>query len=154
MQPERDPGMIKKSFSNNEIIPEIERLIKEGSEVVFVPKGYSMSPFIRGGVDSVLMAKAESIGKGDIILALTEQGSYVLHRVEKVEGDVLTLMGDGNLAGKERCRRKNVVGKAIKIIKKDREIDCQSASHLRRAELWRRLLPIRRYLLAIYRRLL
>jgi hypothetical protein len=62
-------------------------------------------------------------------------------------------MGDGNLIGRERCRREDVIGKAVKIMKKDREIDCQSPSHLRKAAIWRSLLPIRRYLLAIYRRL-
>jgi phage repressor protein C with HTH and peptisase S24 domain len=145
--------MITKSFENKEILPEIEGLVRDGLEVVFVPKGSSMSPFIKGGVDRVLITKAESIAEGDIILALTEQGSHVLHRVEKVDGNMLILMGDGNLIGRERCRREDVIGKAVKIIKKDREIDCQSPSHLRKAAIWRSLLPIRRYLLAIYRRL-
>ena len=77
----------------------------------------------------------------------------MLHRVEKVDGNMLILMGDGNLIGRERCRREDVIGKAVKIMKKDREIDCQSPSHLRKAAIWRSLLPIRRYLLAIYRRL-
>jgi hypothetical protein len=145
--------MITKSFENKEILPEIEGLVRDGLEVVFVPKGSSMSPFIKGGVDRVLITKAESIAEGDIILALTEQGSHVLHRVEKVDGNMLILMGDGNLIGRERCRREDVIGKAVKIMKKDREIDCQSPSHLRKAAIWRSLLPIRRYLLAIYRRL-
>ena len=145
--------MITKSFENKEILPEIEGLVRDGLEVVFVPKGSSMSPFIKGGVDRVLITKAESIAEGDIILALTEQGSHVLHRVEKVDGNMLILMGDGNLIGRERCRREDVIGKAVKIMKKDREIDCQSPSHLRKAATWRSLLPIRRYLLAIYRRL-
>lgn len=145
--------MITKSFENKEILPEIEGLVRDGLEVVFVPKGSSMSPFIKGGVDRVLITKAESIAEGDIVLALTEQGSHVLHRVEKVDGNMLILMGDGNLIGRERCRREDVIGKAVKIMKKDREIDCQSPSHLRKAAIWRSLLPIRRYLLAIYRRL-
>lgn len=145
--------MITKSFENKEILSEIEGLVRDGLEVVFVPKGSSMSPFINGGVDRVLISRAESVAEGDIILALTEQGSHVLHRVEKVNGNMLILMGDGNLIGRERCRREDVIGKAVKIIKKDREIDCQSPSHLRKAAIWRSLLPIRRYLLAIYRRL-
>lgn len=145
--------MITKSFENKEILPEIEGLVRDGLEVVFVPKGSSMSPFIKGGVDRVLITKAESIAEGDIVLALTKQGSHVLHRVEKVDGNMLILMGDGNLIGRERCRREDVIGKAVKIMKKDREIDCQSPLHLRKAAIWRSLLPIRRYLLAIYRRL-
>lgn len=145
--------MITKSFENKEILPEIEGLVRDGLEVVFVPKGSSMSPFIEGGVDRVLISKAESVAEGDIVLALTEQGSHVLHRVEKVDGDILILMGDGNLIGRERCRREDVIGKAVRIMKKDREIDCQSPSHLRKAAIWRTFLPIRRYLLAIYRRL-
>lgn len=145
--------MVTKNFPHEEIIPEMKRLVNEGSEVIFVPKGSSMLPFIRGGADRVIMVKAENVAKDDVILALTDQGNYVLHRVEQVDGDNITLMGDGNLYGRERCKRENVVAKAIKIINKNSEIDCRSETHLRKARLWRQLLPLRRYLLAIYRRL-
>lgn len=146
--------MQTKTVPNAELIPAIGKLVEEGQEVIFKPKGMSMLPFIRGGRDSVLLRKADELKVGDIALAEISEGRYVLHRIEKIEGETIVLMGDGNLVGRERCRREDVMAIAVKIIKGSREIDCQSPGHLRNAEIWKRLLPVRRYLLAIYRRII
>ena len=146
--------MQTKTVPNAELIPAIGKLVEEGQEVIFKPKGMSMLPFIRGGRDSVLLRKADELKVGDIALAEISEGRYVLHRIEKIEGETIVLMGDGNLVGRERCRREDVMAIAVKIIKGSREIDCQSQRHLRNAEIWKRLLPVRRYLLAIYRRII
>ena len=146
--------MQTKTVPNAELIPAIGKLIEEGQEVIFKPKGMSMLPFIRGGRDSVLLRKADELKVGDIALAEISEERYVLHRIEMIEGETIVLMGDGNLVGREKCRREDVMAIAVKIIKGSREIDCQSPGHLRNAEIWRRLLPVRRYLLAIYRRII
>ena len=146
--------MQTKTVPNTALIHAIGKLIEEGKEVIFKQKGMSMIPFIRGGRDSVLLRKADELKVGDIALAEISEGRYVLHRIEKIEGETIVLMGDGNLVGRERCRREDVMAIAVKIIKDRREIDCQSQGHLRNAEIWRRLLPVRRYLLAIYRRII
>lgn len=146
--------MQTKTVPNAELIPAIGKLIEEGQEVIFKPKGVSMLPFIRGGRDSVLLRKADGLKVGDIALAEISEGRYVLHRIEKIEGEVIVLMGDGNLVGRERCRKEDVMAIAVKIIKENKEIDCQSPRHMRMAEIWKRLLPVRRYLLAIYRRII
>lgn len=138
---------------NEELILELGRLVQEGNEVVFRPKGVSMLPFIRGGKDSVALVKAEGLKVGDIVLAKVSRGSYVLHRIDSIEGNDIVLMGDGNLAGKERCTMDDVLAVAVRILKDGREISCRSARHMRRAMLWKRFLPVRRYLLAIYRRI-
>lgn len=137
---------------NETLIPEIARFIEEGMEVTFKPKGMSMLPFIRGERDSVVLKKADSLKTGDIALAETEGSRYVLHRIERIEGETVILMGDGNIAGRERCRRSDILAVASKIIRDGKEIDCSSASHQRKAKIWKALLPVRRYLLAIYKR--
>lgn len=146
--------MKTKTVPNAELIPAIGKLIEEGQEVIFKPKGVSMLPFIRGGRDSVLLRKADGLKVGDIALAEISEGRYVLHRIETIEDDMIVLMGDGNLVGRERCRKEDVIAIAVKIIKENKEIDCQSPRHMRVAEIWKRLLPVRRYLLAIYRRII
>lgn len=145
--------METRTVPNAELIPAIGKLIEEGQDVIFKPKGSSMLPFIRGGRDSVLLRKAENLKAGDIVLAEISKERYVLHRIEKIENETIILMGDGNIVGRERCGREDVLAIAVKIIKDKREIDCQSQRHLRNAEIWRKLLPVRRYLLAIIKRL-
>ena len=144
--------MITKSFENKEILPEIEGLVRDGLEVVFVPKGSSMSPFIKGGVDRVLITKAESIAEGDIVLALTEQGSHVLHRVEKVDGNMLILMGDGNLIQVEEVVANDIKGILNIIYHPDGSSqNCLDESWLRYGKYWYRLRKFRRILIALLR---
>lgn len=141
----------KKIVANDILVTEIARLVNEGSQVTFVPKGVSMLPFIRGERDSVMMTTPQDLAPLDIVLAKVGT-SYVLHRIIKIDGDRLTLMGDGNIAGVEYCRIEDVLAKATVIIKDGREIDCTGSRHRRKAAIWKALLPIRRYILAVYRR--
>lgn len=139
---------------NGILLPEVERLLAQGNDVVLMTKGSSMLPFITGDRDSVLLRRRESIEKGEIVLARLSAKRYVLHRIWEIEGDKVTLMGDGNIRGKENCGTADICGTAVQILKEDgRCVDTLSPSSRRKAKLWRALLPIRRYLLAIYRRL-
>lgn len=145
--------MQKRVVANDIIVPEIARLVAEGTKVTFVPKGISMLPFIHGGRDSVVLGQAQDLRIGDIALARIGS-SFVLHRVFAIDGDMVTLMGDGNIAGTEKCTRADVLAVAEFIKKDGHDIDCRSRNHLRKAEIWKRMLPVRRYLLAIYRRII
>lgn len=138
---------------DKELIPEICRLVDGGAEVVFTPRGVSMLPFIRGEKDSVVLAKISEVGVGDIVLAKLSQDRYVLHRIIGLSGDKVHLMGDGNIKGTEICKKDDLQAVAVRIMKGNRIIDCNSPLHRRKAELWKQLLPVRRYLLAIYRRI-
>jgi hypothetical protein len=51
----------------------------------------------------------------------------------------------------EHSSRERVAGRAVRFVRNGREIDCYSEGELRKLRLWNRLLPIRRYLLAVYR---
>lgn len=146
--------MKKINVQNDLLIPEIVRLIKDGTAVTFTPKGSSMLPFIRGGKDSVELKSAEGAKVGDIVLARVGQSAYVIHRIIRIEGDEVTLMGDGNIAGKEYCRREDIMALATKIIRNGKETDCRSFGHRSAATTWKLFLPARRYLLAIYRRII
>lgn len=146
--------MKKLVVPNDELIPEIERLVESGTDVVFTPKGMSMLPFIRGDMDSVLMRKVSEVSVGDIVLARLSVGHFVLHRIVALDGEKVILMGDGNISGKESCLMKDLLAVAVKIMKGDKVIDCMSQSHRRKARIWNVLLPLRRYILAIYRRIM
>ncbi len=61
-------------------------------------------------------------------------------------------MGDGNLSGTEVCGKENIHGYAVSIIRKGKQINCNSKVEQFKTRIWQILLPFRRYLLAIYRR--
>lgn len=149
---------IRKRANTELLLHEATRLVSEGKRVVIRVKGNSMLPFLRNEKDSVELDKATDLKCGDIVLAFVENRRFVLHRIIKTDGNKVVLMGDGNLKGCELCTIPDIKAKAVKIIKEvkngTKQIDCTAPAHLKRACLWRKLLPIRRYLLAIYKRIL
>lgn len=132
-------------------------LIEEGKRVIVRVKGSSMLPFLRGDKDSVELEKASEIKCGDIVLAYVEECRFVLHRIIRIDGEHIVLMGDGNLKGCEHCRIEDIKAKAVNIIKPAKggykKISCTDRTHMRKADLWKKLLPVRRYILAIYKRI-
>ena len=145
---EKKQGQDKVLLDNVQYFSEVARLLAEGHSVTIPAKGRSMLPFIIGGRDSLVLVAAGSLCVGDIVLARLPERGYVLHRVYRLSGDSLTLMGDGNLRAVERCRVGDVVGKAVAILRDGhRRVDCASSAERRKARLWRHLLPLRRYLL-------
>ena len=140
--------MEKERIIANEIILEdAAALMKEGREITFKPLGYSMLPFIRGGKDSVRMKKMPTVAVGDMILVRLPGPRYVLHRLIEKDGENLTLMGDGNLQGVEKCTEADVLGTVIAIERGSRVVKPGNGLW------WRRLKPFRRYILGLYRRL-
>ena len=140
-------------LTDEQIIGEAVRLVGEGLAVKLLVKGRSMLPFIKGGLDSVVLTAPGEILPGDVVLARIDGKRYVLHRVMEVADGRVELMGDGNLAGREVCRPEDVLARADEVVGPDgRHRRLDSPKMKRRARRWRRLLPVRRWLLAIYKR--
>ena len=141
--------MKKMVVPNKILLEEADDLLSRGIEVILMTKGNSMLPFIRGEKDSVNLKKYGAVEVGDIVLARIAPDRYVLHRIIAVDGDTLTLMGDGNLVGTESCRLSDVLGTVREIIRPN-----GSTKKVTKGTLWRKMLPVRRYLLWIYRKLI
>ena len=139
-------------LNNAQFFEEIDRMLQNGHSVTMRAKGNSMFPFIRSERDSVVLQRKQEITVGSIVLARLQNGSYVLHRVYRLEKEAVVLMGDGNLYATERCWRSEVVGVVTQIIRDGRQVDCTSRRERFKAWGWRKLLPIRRVLLFVARR--
>ncbi len=142
------------ALENESYFSEVTRLLAEGHSVTIPTKGSSMLPFIVGGRDRVVLCPAVALQTGDIVLAHLPEYGYVLHRIYRLSGNEVTLMGDGNIKAVERCRVEDVVGRVAGILRNGRCVDCLSPVARRRARLWRQLLPLRRCLLFVYKKLM
>ena len=113
-----------------------------------------MRPFLENDRDKALLVKPSTIKVGDPVLAEITPRHFVLHRIDRIEGVNITLRGDGNL-GVEYCKKENIVGAVIGFYRKGRtKIDLTDGRKWKLYSfLWTRLLPIRRYLLGVYRRI-
>ncbi|MBR7017861.1 MAG: S24/S26 family peptidase [Prevotella sp.] len=141
-------------FANSVLLPEIVKLLDEGHTVTLRLKGFSMRPFLEDGRDKALLVKAVDPKVGDPVLAEVSEKHYVLHRIIAINGDQVVLRGDGNL-GEEHCTIPDVKGAVIGFYRKGREkLDRTDGRKWRiYSWFWTRLYPIRRYLLAFYRRI-
>ena len=142
-------------MNDNESIEEAIRLAREGVRVTFPVKGQSMLPFIIGGKESViLLGPGGLVDVGDVVLAWVDGNRYVVHRIIRIDGDRVTLMGDGNVACTEHCMLGDIKARVTHVVSADnKEHDLHNRWRMLAARLWYWLRPIRRYLLAIYKRI-
>ena len=136
----------------NEVLLGLARdMIRRGHTVTIHVKGYSMRPFLEHRRDKVLLEAARELHVGDAVLAEITLEHYVLHRIINKEGEHLVLQGDGNIRGVEHCTTADVAGIVTRYIRPNRTIEATDRRLCRRIRLWRRLRPIRRYLLFVYK---
>ena len=165
------------------IIEEAIRLVGEGVSVTLPVNGNSMLPFIIGGKESVILQKPfdrlrdrtvgepqSTVGEpveprvGDVVLAWVKGGYYVVHRIiaigkgQPTDGALAerlyTLMGDGNLSITEQCTTSDIKALVTHVVSADgRRHEIDNLWRRNAARLWWHLRPIRRYLLALYRKI-
>ena len=138
--------------SDEQILSEAISLVNEGVQVTLPVNGRSMYPFIIGGRESVVLVKPEGLRVGHVVLAQVEGGRHVIHRIVQLEGDRVTLMGDGNLRGREHCSIGGVRALAIQVVgKTGKKRPLYGFCGNLCAKIWYVARPVRRYLLKIYR---
>lgn len=135
-------------MENEVFLPQVVALLEEGHTVTLPLRGRSMRPFLEDGRDKALLQIANTYKKGDAVLAEISRGHFVLHRIIGIDGDKVTLRGDGNL-GDEHCTLSDLRAKAIGFYRKGHEkLDSTDGRKWRiYSWWWTRLYPIRRYLL-------
>ncbi|MBQ7856723.1 MAG: hypothetical protein IJ348_06390 [Alistipes sp.] len=131
-----------REVNNRAMFSLVRDLLLDGSSVTVTVRGQSMLPFFRSGSTVLLRPiRSEDFCKYNVVLADTGQ-NFVIHRIIEVGDEQITLLGDGNIYGTETMSRDKVYG----------VIDC-SALHLALAKIWLWMRPVRRFPLAIFRRI-
>ena len=132
-----------RTVANRELFAIVRDTLLEGKTVRVAVNGQSMLPFFRSGSTITLRpVREEDIRKYNVVMADAGH-AFVVHRIIEVGDDAITLLGDGNIYGTERVARDKVYG----------VVDC-SATHLFFAKLWLLLRPLRRWPLALFRRIM
>ena len=147
---------MKREIENEILLPKVGEWVAGGHTVTLLVKGQSMNPFLRHGRDRVTLAPFTDaqLQPGVVVLA-REQGSgrIVLHRIIRRQGHQLTLQGDGNVGLREESRTDLVLARVVILIRGAKSYPVEGTIWRLYSRLWLWLTPIRRWLLAIYRRL-
>ena len=132
-----------RTIANRDLFAIVRDTLLEGSTVRVSVKGQSMLPFFRSGSTITLRPiKEGDIRKYNVVMA-DAGNAFVVHRIIEVGEEFVTLLGDGNYLGTERVTRDKIYG----------VVDC-SALHIFFAKIWLWMRPVRRFPLAIFRRVM
>ena len=90
-------------------MPLMQERFQLGHSVRFSPRGTSMLPMLRQGIDSVeLSPLPETLKKYDLPLYRREDGKFILHRIIGA-GTTYTCMGDNQFTPEPGLRRDQMI---------------------------------------------
>lgn len=145
---------MKKIIPNEILLPEVARLIEEGHTVTIAVRGNSMNPFLVDRRDRITLGSfaPESLQPGAAVLARDTKGRIVFHRIIDRHNETLILQGDGNVAQTEETTVGQVMGLMVEAIRKEKHYPADGKVWKRYSYWWLKATPIRRWLLAAFRR--
>lgn len=126
-------------------------LLDEAQAVPLVISGGSMSPFLINGRDTVYLSKiSRPLKKGDMVLYRRAGGSYVLHRIFKVEDGSYTMVGDAQTYLESGIRPDQIHAIVTAAYRKDKLLHKGSFWWDFFEIVWIRLVPLRPALKKMY----
>ena len=135
---------VNKQVRLEDWMPVIRESLAAGQSVVFSPRGTSMLPMLRQGVDRVeLSPLPEKLKKYDLPLYQRENGQYVLHRILAV-GDEITCMGDNQYVAETGLQKSQMIGLVTAFYRGKRKIPVTDLGYRLYCRVWHYTRPIRR----------
>lgn len=127
--------------------------IKEGRSVTLTIRGNSMNPFLADGRDLVILSPftEKELLPGAVVLARESNGRLLLHRIIHRQGQILTILGDGNTEYTEQTQVSEVIGLLTSIIRKGKKYSCDERFWKYYSICWMKLYPARKVLLYLFR---
>ncbi len=118
------------------LMPLIRERLAEGQSVRFSPKGTSMLPMLRQGVDSVVLSPLQGkLKKYDLPLYQRRDGSFVLHRIVKA-GKTYTCIGDNQFQLEHGVRHEQMIGVVTAFYRDKKRWEISSAWYWLYCRLW------------------
>ncbi len=96
-----------------ELIPIMEQHFEEALPFKLFPRGTSMLPTLRQGIDSVLLVRSEKIKRFDIVMYKRKSGQIVLHRIIGKNKYGYILCGDHQLNPEYGIEAKQIIAKVL-----------------------------------------
>ena len=92
-----------------DLMPLIREILNSGKSVRILPRGISMLPMLRQGIDSVVISPLpQTLKKYDLPLYQRDDGKYILHRIVAV-GETCTCIGDNQFVPEPGVRRDQMI---------------------------------------------
>ena len=137
-------------IDNEVYIGMLRDLIRDGQEVSLLISGGSMTPFLIHLRDRVILAPVSTpLRLGDIVMYQRQNGQYVMHRIVGCRKDgTYVLCGDAQTVREYGIRAEQIFARVSAAERKGKWIRPGDAFWIFFAQVWSRVIPLRRVLLA------
>ena len=134
-------------YQLDDLMPFIRESLESGRSVILPPRGTSMLPLLRQGMDSVRLAPLSGkLKKYDLPLYQRVGGQYVLHRIVGV-GETYTCIGDNQFVLESGVRHDQMIAVVTHVFRGERVIPVSSFGYRTYCRFWH----YTRYIRRIYR---
>ena len=127
-------------------MPLMKECLQAGKTVKFSPKGISMMPMLRQGIDSVILsAPTGKLKKYDLPLYQRRDGHFVLHRIVRVgeRGDRYTCIGDNQFQLEHGVAHEWVIGVMVGFTRGDKRYSADHLGYRIYCRFWHYSRPVR-----------
>ncbi len=139
---------------NELFFAEVEQQLNNGKKVRIRIRGNSMLPFMRNGDEALLdTPDRKNLRRGMMVVAHTDDQRIVLHRIIRMEGEKITLMGDGNINQYEHTSPQQIIAVVKRFYHGKHEWNPDALWMRVAARIWFALHPHRIYILAAARKI-
>ena len=137
--------MPERSVLLKDLLPIIREQLAAGQTVSFSPRGVSMLPMLRQGVDRVTLAPVTGpLKKYDLPLYRMDSGKFILHRIVAV-GDSYTCRGDNTYMDETGIRQDQLIGVVRSFTRGERVVRVDHAAYRMYCRVWVGIYPLRRF---------
>lgn len=131
--------------SMEELMPLIQETLSAGQSVRFSPRGTSMLPMLRQGIDSVVLSPVpRRLKKYDLPLYRRQNGQYVLHRILDA-GDTYTCMGDNQFQPEPGLRHDQMIAVVTAFYRGAKCCPVSHPAYRIYCRLWHHSRPLRKF---------
>lgn len=150
-------SLTEKQYRLEDLMPLIQEGLESGKTVRFSPRGVSMLPMLRQGIDNVILSPVpEKLKKYDLPLYRRSSGQFVLHRIVQT-GETYTCVGDNQFDLEPGLRHDQMLALVTAFTRGDRLIPVTDPGYRFYCRFWHYSRPLR-YLwrrgMALLRRIL
>jgi hypothetical protein len=127
------------------LIPLIRERLSDGQSIKFSPRGISMLPMLRQGIDSVVLSPLpENLKKYDLPLYRRENGKYILHRIIGA-GDTYVCMGDNQFVPEPGVKREQMIALVTGFYRGEKYHSVEEPIYKLYCRFWHFSRPIRHF---------
>ena len=132
----RTASLHKRDVALDTLMPLIRQELAAGRSVRFAPRGISMLPMLRQGLDTVTLSPVPGkLKKHDLPLYQRDDGKYILHRIVRA-GETYTCMGDNQFNREVGVRHDQMIGLVTEFTRGEKTISVKAWHYRLYCRFW------------------